>query len=167
MLPPSLLNNLPTQPSDTEVLISRMLDAPRDLVFRTWTEAAHIARWWLPPGFANTACEIDLRVGGRMYIGMRSPDGVDYPCEALFEEITPSERLVFQGLGSDTHPCGSGVPPGSRVTVNFVEQGQQTRLTIRASFSTPQLCAAARDHGFEPSWQGALHGFAAYLQHLA
>ena len=144
-----------------------MLDAPRDLVFRTWTEAAHIARWWLPPGFANTACEIDLRVGGRMYIGMRSPDGVDYPCEALFEEITPSERLVFQGLGSDTHPCGSGVPPGSRVTVNFVEQGQQTRLTIRASFSTPQLCAAARDHGFEPSWQGALHGFAAYLQHLA
>lgn len=154
------------QDADTEVLITRVLDAPRELVFRTWTEAAHIARWWLPPGFTNTACEVDLRVGGRFYIGMRSPDGIDYPCEGHYEEITPHERLVFRGTGHDGHPCGSGVPPRSRVTVSFVEQGTQTRLTIRASFVSQEMREAARAEGFETSWQGALEGFAAYLDSL-
>lgn len=150
----------------SEVLITRLLDAPRELVFRCWTEPEHAARWWLPPGFSATACEIDLRVGGRFYIGMRSPQGEDYPCEGIYEEILPPERLVYRGMDDDRHACGSGLPPRGRVTVLFGGQGGQTRLSIHARFSSPQARAAAMAMGFDSSWQGALAGFAAYLRQL-
>ncbi|PLK49692.1 SRPBCC domain-containing protein [Uliginosibacterium sp. TH139] len=152
--------------SASEVLITRLLDAPRELVFRCWTEPEHAARWWLPPSFSATACEIDLRVGGRFYIGMRSPQGEDYPCEGVYEEILPPERLVYRGMDDDRHACGSGLPPRGRVTVLFGVQGGQTRLSIHARFSSPQARAAAMAMGFDSSWQGALAGFAIYLRQL-
>ncbi|WP_043649607.1 SRPBCC domain-containing protein [Chitinilyticum litopenaei] len=152
--------------TDTDILITRVLNAPRELVFRTFTEPAHLARWWLPPGFTNTACEIDLRVGGRFHLTMRSPDGRDYPCDGEYLEITPPERLVYLGTGADDHPCGAGLPPRGRVTVIFADQAGKTRLTIRASFNSESLREAARAAGFESSWNGTLDAFAGYLEGL-
>ncbi|MEN3110752.1 SRPBCC domain-containing protein [Uliginosibacterium paludis] len=151
-------------PASHELVISRLLDAPREQVFRCWIDPAHLARWWLPPGFTNTACEVDPRPGGVLRLGMRSPDGQDYPCEGVFEEVTPPERLVFRGTGPATHPCGSGLPPHSRVTVSLAEEDGRTRLTLHTRFPSPQALAAARSHGFESSWLGALEGFAHYLR---
>ncbi|GAB2879191.1 SRPBCC domain-containing protein [Uliginosibacterium flavum] len=150
-----------------EVLITRVFDAPRELVFRTWTEPAHVARWWLPPGFTATECEIDLRVGGRFFLSMRSPEGDDYPCEGIYEEITPPARLIYRGIDDDRHACGSGLPPRGRVTVSFVEQGSQTRLSLHARFASARAREEAMAMGFDSSWQGALSGFAAYLQQLS
>jgi uncharacterized protein YndB with AHSA1/START domain len=149
-----------------DVIIARVFDAPRELVFRLWTEPAHVARWWLPPGFSVTACEIDLRVGGRFYVGMRSPQGEDYPCEGIYEEIVTPERLVYCGMDDERHACGSGLPPRGRVTVRFVEQGAQTRLSIHAFFSSALARDAAMAMGFDASWHAALGGLLAYLQHL-
>lgn len=159
---------LPQASADSlcDAVITRVLDAPRELVFRCWTEPAHVARWWLPPGFSPAGCEIDLRVGGRFFLAMRSPQGENFPCEGVYEEIVPPELLVFQGLGDEHHACGSGLPPRGRVRVHFAEQGAQTRLTIHARFSSAQAREAAMAMGFDTSWQGALEGFAAYLVSL-
>ena len=85
-----------------ELTITRVLDAPRSLVFRMWTEAEHMARWWGPKGFTNPVCEVDARPGGAIRIHMRGPDGTIYPMTGTFEEIVPPHRLVFTSVARDT-----------------------------------------------------------------
>src|SRR5436309_7085220 len=70
-----------------ELTITRVFDAPRALVFKMWTEPAHMAQWWGPHGFTNPVCEMDVRAGGRLRIVMRAPDGVEYPMSGTFREI--------------------------------------------------------------------------------
>ncbi|GAA5163188.1 SRPBCC family protein [Viridibacterium curvum] len=149
--------------SDCEIVITRTFDAPPSLVFRTWTEPEHVKRWWLPPGFTSGGCEIDLRVGGMFRMNMLSPDGESYPCEGFYEEISPPERLVYQGMQDNRHACGSGLPPYGRVIVTFVEQGAGTRLTIRAQLQSPEACAEADAAGFGTSWNASLAGLADYI----
>ena len=73
-------------PNERKVLITRVLDAPRSLVFTLWTDPQHMAQWWGPHGFTNPICEMDVRVGGGLRIVMRAPDGVDYPMTGTFRE---------------------------------------------------------------------------------
>jgi uncharacterized protein YndB with AHSA1/START domain len=70
----------PENVAKREVVITRIFDAPRDLVFKAWTDPKHMARWWGPMGFTNPICELDARVGGAWRIVMRSPAGIEYPC---------------------------------------------------------------------------------------
>src|SRR5258708_30068077 len=76
-------------------MITREFDAPRELVFKAWTDPWHLARWWGPRGFTNPVCEVDLRPGGSLRMVMRGPDGVDYPMVGTFHEFASPERLVF------------------------------------------------------------------------
>src|SRR5471030_3335358 len=78
-----------------EFVITREFDAPRELVFKAWTDPKHLAQWWGPRGFTNPVCEWDVRPGGKIYDVMRAPNGVDYPMGGEFCEIVPPERLVF------------------------------------------------------------------------
>src|SRR3981081_2563312 len=80
---------------DREVVITRVFDAPRALVFRAWTDPQHLARWWGPQGFSNPVCETDVRIGGAWRIVMRGPDGAEYPGGGVYREIVVPERLVF------------------------------------------------------------------------
>jgi uncharacterized protein YndB with AHSA1/START domain len=66
--------------AEREVVITRIYDAPRPLVFKAWIDPKHLKRWWGPGVFTNPVCEVDARVGGAWRIVMRSPDGIDYPC---------------------------------------------------------------------------------------
>src|SRR5690348_2423340 len=108
-------------PNERNIEIVRMLDAPRSLVFRLWTEPKHLAQWWGPKMFTNPVCEVDARVGGRLYVVMRAPDGTDYPMSGTFSEVKPPERLAFKAVAEDK----DGTPLlEAHTVVTFEEAGQ-------------------------------------------
>jgi uncharacterized protein YndB with AHSA1/START domain len=143
--------------AERSVTITRVLDAPRDLVFRLWTEREHMAQWWGPRGFTNPVCEMDVRVGGAIRIHMRAPDGTVYPMTGTFREITPPQRLVFEAVAED-HDGNALLR--SLTTVTFADEGGKTRLTVHAdavglSPLAPQMLA-----GMEAGWTQSLEKLA-------
>ncbi len=117
--------------SDRMIVTTRVFDAPRELVFKAWTDPEHMAQWWGPKGFTNTFQEFDMRPGGIWRFVMHGPDGVDYKNKSVFVEVVKPERIVFQ------HVSG----PQFQVTATFAEQAGKTRLTFQMLFET----AAERD----------------------
>ena len=113
-----------------EVVITRVFDAPRALVWQAWTEPTHLARWWGPKEFTNPVCEVDLRPGGALRIVMRGPDGVEYPMGGVFHEIAEPERLVYSSSALEDE---AGEPQLEVLTtVTFAERNRRTELTMRA-----------------------------------
>lgn len=114
-----------TTPSDLEIAMTRVFDAPRHLVFDAMTRPGHVRRWFGCAEFSLQVCEIDLRVGGAYRFGMRSPDGVDSMLQGTYREIVRPERVVFTerfsmpGFTSDEY----------QVTSTFVELDGRTTLT--------------------------------------
>ena len=82
--------------NDRVLVITRVLNAPRALVWRAFSDPAHLSRWWGPHGFTNPVCELDFRVGGRWHNVMRTPEGVEYPIDVIFIEIVEPERIVYR-----------------------------------------------------------------------
>src|SRR5947208_14779951 len=81
--------------TDRELTLTRVLDAPRELVFRMWTDPQHVAKWWGPMGFTNPVCEMDVRAGGALRIVMRAPDGTEHAMTGTYREVVAPVRLVF------------------------------------------------------------------------
>jgi uncharacterized protein YndB with AHSA1/START domain len=117
--------------AEREIAATREFNAPRELVFKVWTEPQHIGKWWGPTGFSTTTHEMDVRTGGVWRFVMHGPDGTDYDNEITYVEVTPPERLVYD----------HGPSPRFRVTVTFAEKGSRTVLSLRMLFET----AAERD----------------------
>ncbi len=147
-----------------EVVVTRLLDAPRDLVWRAWTETAHLAGWWFPAGWSVGETTIDLRVGGAFHHVVRSPDGVDYRCSATFREIIRPERIVYDGTPDGRNAGGAGMPPGAQVIVTFAEEGDRTRLTVETRFKTAEAASAADETGYAAHWAKGLDQLAGYLR---
>jgi uncharacterized protein YndB with AHSA1/START domain len=144
------------RPGELELVITRIFDAPRALVFRMWTSPEHLARWWGPEGFTTLACAMDVRPGGAWSRHMQGPDGLVIIKRGVYREIVPPERLVF--TYADEQEDGS-LGPVTLVTVTLEEQGAKTRLTLRQTgFAT----ISARD-GHEGGWSSCMERFAAYL----
>jgi uncharacterized protein YndB with AHSA1/START domain len=145
---------------DREIAATRVLDAPRALVWEAWTEPEHIAKWWGPNGFSTTTHSMDLRPGGVWRYVMHGPDGRDYKNRVTYLEVVKPERLVYK-LGSDD----DAEPVNHHVTVTFREQGGGTRVDMRMVFDS----AAVRSHVIET--YGAFEGLKQHLgrleQHLA
>ncbi|WP_406701241.1 SRPBCC family protein [Singulisphaera sp. Ch08] len=142
--------------SDREIVITRVLDAPRELVFEAWTNPKYVAQWWGPNGFTNTIHEMEVRPGGVWRFTMHGPDGVDYPNKIVFLEVVKPERLVY------THGEDGADDSGQfQVTVTFDEQGGKTTLALRSLFAT----AAERDKVVEE--YGAIEGGNQTLARLA
>jgi len=131
-----------TKPAGRELVITRVFDAPRELVWKVWTEPAHLMRWWGPKGFTSPVCKIDLRVGGEYLNCMRSPEGQDFWSKGVFREIVPPERLVMTDSFADTE--GKIVPASHYgmkgdwplemlITVTFEENEDKTKLTLKHS----------------------------------
>lgn len=114
-----------------ETTQTRVLKAPRARVWAAWTDPVRMAAWWGPKGFTNPVCEMDVRVGGRIWIVMRAPDGSDHPMSGVFQEVSPPERLVFVGTPEDD----KGVAYASNlITVTFAEtSGGGTLLTVHST----------------------------------
>ena len=120
--------------ADREIVITRVLDAPRERVFEAWTDPAQVGHWWGPTGFTTTIHEMDVRPGGVWRFIMHGPDGVDWPNRVDYLEVVRPERLVYDH--------GNGGDPHFHVTVTFADEGGRTRLTMRSLFPT----AAAREY---------------------
>jgi uncharacterized protein YndB with AHSA1/START domain len=149
-----------TAPMWREVTITRLVAAPRDLVFRAWTEPAHLARWWGPQGFTNPVCEVDARVGGELRIVMRGPDGTDYPMRGVFREVVAPQRLVFTNFPVDARdrPLMDGL-----TTVTFAAEGGKTRLTIATRATGLAPVAARMLDGMQAGWTQSIDRLEAYV----
>jgi uncharacterized protein YndB with AHSA1/START domain len=123
-----------------EITITRVYDAPRELVWKAWTEPEQFKRWWGPKAFTAPVSKIDLRVGGKYLSCMRGPDGKDYWSTGVYREIVPNERIVVTDSFSDEK--GNIVPASHYgmagdwplellVTVTFEELGDKTKMILR------------------------------------
>ena len=140
------------------LVIKRLLDAPRELVFAAWVDPAQAARWWGPKGFITVSAEMDVRVGGVWRRRMRSPAGSEHVSRGVYREIAEPERLVFTFSWEQGGASGHG--PETVVTLTFVELGDgRTELTLRQEgFATVE---GRDDHN--RGWSGALDRLADYL----
>ena len=136
-----------------ELVLTRVFDAPRELVFQAWTDRDRLQRWWGPKDFTNPVCEIDPRPGWSMRIHMRAPDGVVYPMTGTFLEIEEPQRLVF--LSGALNQDGDEM---FRIlnTVTFEAQGDKTKLTLRARVIMTTAVAPQFLAGMEIGWSLSL-----------
>ena len=145
--------NKPAQFGERTVTLTRVYDAPRDLVWRAWTDAKHLAHWFGPSGFTSFVPELDVRVGGALRIVMHGPDGNDYPMKGIFRQVVPPGLLVFSNIAIDKD--GNHLLEGE-TTVILEEQGGKTRLTLHTRAVglvpiAPQMLA-----GMEMGWSQSL-----------
>jgi len=133
-------SDAPTTSVQVELVIIRVFDAPRELVWKAWTEPKRVMRWWGPKGFTSPACEIDLRVGGKYLYCERGPDGQEYWSTGVYREIVEPERIVATWSFADekgnvvpaTHyGMGADVPLEMLVAVTFEDLSGKTRMTLR------------------------------------
>jgi len=123
-----------------EIVITRLFYAPRDLVWRAWTEPGFVMQWWGPKGYTSPSCTIDLRVGGKYLYCMRSPEGKDFWSTGVYREIKKPERIVCTDSFADEkgnvvpatyYGMSPDFPAEMLMTVTFEVQPGMTRLTIR------------------------------------
>ena len=143
-----------------EFVVSRALPAPRELVWRAWTEAERLAQWWVPPGWTDGRFEVDARVGGTWHIGMRGPDGKVQAIAGTMAEVVPQQRLVLVAAVQD----GDGQTSlQTRTTAGFADNGDQTTLTVRVALLTPPAGGATLPD-MEAGWEQLLDRLAAHLR---
>jgi uncharacterized protein YndB with AHSA1/START domain len=144
-----------------ELTITRILDAPRALVFKTWIEPEHMAQWWGPKYFTNPVCELDPRPGGAILIHMQDADGAVYPMKGHFDEIVEPERLVMT-TGALEDDQGNFLLEDT-TTVTFEEIDGKTLLTIRAMVTKAEPQAAGALEGMEEGWNQSLDKLEDYV----
>ena len=150
----------PMESSEWDLVMTRVFDAPRELVFKAWTETKQVTQWWGPKGFTNPVCELDVRAGGAIRIHMRAPNGVVYPMTGVFEEIVEPERLVFVSSALDEK--GNSMFDVLN-TVLFAEQADKTKLTLQARVIRATALAPQYLKGMEAGWIQTLDRLGAHL----
>jgi uncharacterized protein YndB with AHSA1/START domain len=154
-------------PSECDFVITRLFQAPRELVWKAWTDPKHLARWWGPREFTNPVCELDLRPGGAYRIVMRSPEGTDYPMHGFYTEIVPLERLAYSVDLSEQPKewfaeVSASLPPDTKLSLNhdaivtFQDDGGGTRVTVRSRFAAPEIRDAMLKMGMNEGWSQSL-----------
>ncbi|MDV6236709.1 SRPBCC domain-containing protein [Leptospira ellisii] len=153
-----------------ELVLTRIFDAPRALVYKVWTEPKHVAQWFGPREYTNPVCEIDLRVGGKYRYVMRSPEGIDYPVTGVFLEIVENERIVHTDVVEE-HPAEwleflhqnlkdpENTSTDSKVTVTFEDVGERTKVTIVTGFQSDEVRDVFRKMGMIEGWTQSLEKF--------
>lgn len=119
--------------ADREIVLSRLLNAPRELIFDAWTDPKHIVQWWGPRGFTTTSHEMSVTPGGVWRFVMHGPDGRDYKNKIIFIDVLKPERLVYRHAGEEDHENVR-----FHVTVTFEAKGSKTLLTMHSLFETAQ-----------------------------
>lgn len=142
-----------TTPSDREIVLTRVFDAPRHLVFDAFSKPELLKRWFGPRGWSLVVCEVDLRVGGGFRFVLRGPDGKEMGMRGVYREIVPPERSVHMESFDD-------YPGESQVTAVFVEEGGKTTMTATVLYPSREVRDAVIQSGME-------HGAAESYDRLA
>jgi uncharacterized protein YndB with AHSA1/START domain len=145
-------------PESTDLVLERLFDAPRALVWAAWTNPEHIKRWWAPRPYRTPECEIDLRPGGKFYTRMTGPDGFDFRGTGCFLEVVEGEKVVWtSALGEGWRPndfgpadCG-GFPFTAIVTLEDNGDGR-TRYRVVAMHKDAKDSEAHAKMGFHEGW---------------
>jgi uncharacterized protein YndB with AHSA1/START domain len=156
-----------------DFVISREFDAPRDLVFKAWTEPERLAQWWGPKGFTMVSTKVDLRPGGMFHYGMRGPDGAEMWGRFVYREITPPERMVFIVSFSDAnggvtrHPMAPNWPLEMINTLTLTERDGKTTITLRggayAATEEERATYKANHKSMQGGFSGTFDQLDAYL----
>lgn len=158
----------PAHARDTEgcrFTTTRTFNAPRDLVWRAWTESDRIAQWWGPKGFVTRVVSQDLTPGGHWRYIMTGPDGAEYPASGVFSEVVPLERIVttdeFDEGFEDV--IGAKLPEGLIMSVHFEDAPGGTRVTIHIDHATPEDRRRHEEMGVVEGWNSSLDCLEEYL----
>jgi uncharacterized protein YndB with AHSA1/START domain len=166
-----------TETTSEPFVISRILDAPRDLVWTMFTDPQHMKQWWGPKGFTVIAARMDLRPGGIYHYGMKAPDGTPMWGKFIFREIVRPERMVFLNSFSDEaggitrHPMAPNWPLQMLSTFTFEDvPGGKTKFTVswRAYNATDEEVAIFNSShaSMQQGWSGTMEQLQAYLAKL-
>src|SRR5580765_2891161 len=144
--------------ADREIVISRVISAPRELVFEAFTEVRHLSRWWGPAGFTTTTESFEFAVGGEWIFVMHGPDGADYTEWISWTEIARPERIAL------LHGESRGDPNAFESVITFTPDGAATRIQVHTVFPTKALRdeAVEKYHAIEGGQQ-TLGNLAAYI----
>ena len=123
-------------PSDREIVMTRVFDAPRDLVFEAWTNPEHVRHWWGPRSSNMLVCEAEVRPGGSWRYVSTATDGAEVPFKGVYREVTPPERLVYTEM-YDVEPFNSGEPAVN--TVTFTEEDGRTLVSVITVYPTKEV----------------------------
>ncbi|HEX4342174.1 MAG TPA: SRPBCC domain-containing protein [Verrucomicrobiae bacterium] len=155
--------------AEPTLTIERIFDAPRELVWKVWTEPKHILHWWGPKDFIAPYCTVDLKVGGKFHFCMRAPDGNEYWNVGVLREITAPEKIVWVMYFSDKdghirkptdYGMGADFPSELHDAITFdVHEGKRTKLTLRRN--TP--VSVSKKYGEGMGWNQSLDRFAVEL----
>jgi uncharacterized protein YndB with AHSA1/START domain len=147
--------------ADREIVMSRVISAPRELVFEAFTQVRHLSRWWGPEGFSTTTRSFEFRVGGAWDFVMHGPDGTDYQEWITWREIVPPERIAL------LHGESRDDPNAFESVLAFEPAGDDTRIVMRTVFPTKELRdeAVEKYHAIEGGEQ-TLRNLAAYVAEL-
>lgn len=151
-----------TTPSDREIVMTRVFDAPRHLVFEAHTSCEHLSHWWGPRGYEIASCEMDFRPGGKWRILHRTPDGVEeHGFRGEYREIVPPERLVWT-FEYEGFPGNISVE-----TLTLEEHDGKTTLTVTSVFDSVEARDAMLQSGMEKGAAETWERLSEYLQILA
>lgn len=146
--------------ANRELSITRLLNAPQELVWEVWTKPEHITHWWGPIGFSVTTHEMSLKPGGVWRFMMHGPDGRDYPNKIVFIEVKKPELLVYRHTGEEETE-----DVRFHVTVNFEKQGSKTKLTMHSLFdSAEELERVEREYGAKEGMVQTVNRLGEYLE---
>lgn len=136
--------------AERELVLTRLIDATPQKVYRAWTEPALLKRWFAPAPWTTTVAEMDVRAGGASLIVMRSPDGAEFPNRGVYLEVVENERLVF--TDAYTAAWEPAEKPFMTVIATFETEGNKTRYTARVRHWSAQDRKTHEDMGFHQGW---------------
>ncbi|MDN5274621.1 MAG: hypothetical protein JWP06_522 [Candidatus Saccharibacteria bacterium] len=142
--------------TDTEISFSLVLDAPRELVFQTFSEAEHLRKWWGPKNCPVSSCTVDFRVGGEWRYSLRTSGGEEHWAKAIYDEITVNERIVFTDYFSTAEGDVIDGKPSKKVAVTFDDVNRETHVNIHVQLASVAERQQLVDMGFMPGFQSAL-----------
>jgi uncharacterized protein YndB with AHSA1/START domain len=140
----------PTSAADRELVLTRVIDAPREKLFRAWTQPELLKQWFAPLPYTTPSAELDVRPGGANFIVMRGPDGTEIPCGGVYLEVVENERLVF--TDAFTKAWEPSEKPFMTVILTFEEAGGKTKYTARVRHWTVADREAHEKMGFYQGW---------------
>jgi uncharacterized protein YndB with AHSA1/START domain len=136
--------------------LERIFDAPRELVFKVFSEAEHLKHWWAPRGWTLTVCNVDFRPGGVWHYCMKCIDeklvdyfGFESWSKAVYEEIIKPEKVIFVDYFSDADGNETEGMPSSQITMTFIELEGKTKIISRAQYASVEALKSAMDMGME------------------
>jgi uncharacterized protein YndB with AHSA1/START domain len=157
----------PESSTHRELVITRSLKAPRQLVWRTFEDPYLLAQWWGPEGFTCPVLDLDFRVGGEWHVVLRAPDGKEYPAQYTFVEIVPLEQIVYRNSVSQGVAWKGNPPPLYTATLTFEELDGHTLLTIHALFEDVEQLQDSIRRGFTFGTNQALDKLERQLAHTS